>query len=269
MVCVFRVLSKKIKKLVDDELTMRKTISLSLISKGAMHYSNPHAFSFSPKYVPTLIHLGFLPPNSTKWENTFDVSIVYKEGSYERFANEAATVQIPIEKLTKNMKVAYVLRYENVSKSSWPCHGQKYYWSEDRLLNIQNPNSTFTELPIRCFSTKTGWSFRYSATSPLNSPGKVEFVWYGFIDGHQVHQFQRAPWKNYFGQLQAEGKIIPTYVNYDRDSWEKISDLVSLPVYVRVPEGMLVVYRVGYSHNGIQKESEICLVDGHSTEESY
>jgi hypothetical protein len=222
-----------------------------LIAPGAFppSYSLPGIPSGTPTTSPShygeylrpfRVHYGYVADGSDDWDAVGDINITYDAAG----ANHPVTIQVPDSQTRK--RFAYVIWFG--SDKGDPSG----YYTENRFVNLTRPEGDHICLPVLNYSPlKDGYlldsfyrvlTWENLAEKPIEYPGKVRSIYYGFTDASR-QQFlgdRNPPWRNSDGRYSYEGCIRAPH----RFVGGQFGSSVMPFVWVRVPVGMNVVYRI-------------------------
>lgn len=209
---------------------------------------------FSIQVFPFEIHFGFVEANNIggAWRGTTTQEIKYNSSG----KNLDVVVDVPKDISQESYHLAYVLRFSTI-----PRERNEVFTTENRYIERGKGKDTegkYVKFPITNYAARFPWkeqtykihinnltSSKVAFTEKIAMEGKANVVYYGFTTASQAHYMSNPElkWVDSFLQFKLEGTISVYHLhigNGDEGSY------VMNDVWIRVPKGMNVLWKVGY-----------------------
>eukprot|EP01114_Cavostelium_apophysatum_P002264 TRINITY_DN11995_c0_g1_i2.p1 TRINITY_DN11995_c0_g1~~TRINITY_DN11995_c0_g1_i2.p1 ORF type:complete len:290 (+),score=71.67 TRINITY_DN11995_c0_g1_i2:189-1058(+) len=228
---------------------------------------------------PLEVHVGYVPRNNphAKWTDEVVIGVTYKHGK-----NQEVFVDVPSDRI-KDFHLSYFMKMYTLPRSR-----NETFVTENRFINLDRFDGRFVQIPVTNFAPHPWRDDQYQIQiHNLKGPkahfeekvsfgGKITVVYYGFTSKSSADYLndRELPWSNFEEEYKLEGTVQVYHVlqvpqfnsnHYHNDSPNNTNHhacsrglSVMSDVWVRVPRGKNVLWRIGYDRFDERNGRIIC-----------
>jgi hypothetical protein len=191
------------------------------------------AFQRTSEAVPDLVHYGLMANPGPNWQDAADAPITYGAD------DQSAAVEVTVSGVSTRPVLGFVLHEKSRTDEN--------VWTENQYVDLGHPAGTLVTLPLsdvapypfQCYAV----SVKNEGTPSTSYQGKVTDLYYGFTkaDPTAYQANNDVAWLDAFDNPVAAGQITPMI----RHNGDYKGAMELLPVYIRVPNGRNLVFKLG------------------------